>query len=44
MDRLGQDEIFGPLLSVIRVDGYAAAVTALNQVRYGLSSSIFTRT
>jgi acyl-CoA reductase-like NAD-dependent aldehyde dehydrogenase len=43
MDQLGQEEIFGPLLAVIRVDGYDAALTALNQVRYGLSSSIFTR-
>ena len=43
MDRLGQEEIFGPLLSVIRVEGYEAAVTALNQTRYGLSSSIYTR-
>jgi aldehyde dehydrogenase (NAD+) len=43
MDSLGQDEVFGPVLSVIRVRGYAEAVTALNQVRYGLSSAIFTR-
>ncbi len=43
MDRLGQDEIFGPLLSIIRVPDYDAAVTALNQTRYGLSSSIYTR-
>ena len=43
MSRLGQEEIFGPLLSVIRVPDYAAAVTAANQVRYGLSSSIYTR-
>ena len=43
MSRLGQDEIFGPLLSVLRVPDYAAAVTALNETRYGLSSSIFTR-
>jgi acyl-CoA reductase-like NAD-dependent aldehyde dehydrogenase len=43
MDRLGQEEIFGPLLSVIPVPDYPAAVTALNQVRYGLSSSIYTR-
>ncbi|MEA2623691.1 MAG: alpha-ketoglutaric semialdehyde dehydrogenase [Chloroflexota bacterium] len=42
MDTLGQDEVFGPVLSIIRVDGYAEAVTALNQVRYGLSSAIFT--
>jgi aldehyde dehydrogenase (NAD+) len=43
MDRIAQEEIFGPVLSVIAVDDYRAAVTALNQIRYGLSSSIFTR-
>jgi alpha-ketoglutaric semialdehyde dehydrogenase len=43
MDRIAQEEIFGPVLSVIPVDDYQGAVTALNQVRYGLSSSIFTR-
>ncbi|MES1239276.1 MAG: aldehyde dehydrogenase family protein, partial [Chloroflexota bacterium] len=43
MDRIGQEEIFGPVLSVIPVDDLDAAVTALNQTRYGLSASIFTR-
>ena len=43
MDRIAQEEIFGPVLSVIPVDDYGAAVTAINQTRYGLSSSIFTR-
>jgi aldehyde dehydrogenase (NAD+) len=43
MDRIAQEEIFGPVLSVIPVDDYQGAVTALNEVRYGLSSSIFTR-
>ena len=43
MDRIGQEEIFGPVLSVISVEDYAAAATALNQTRYGLSASIFTR-
>lgn len=43
MDRIGQEEIFGPVLSVIPVDGYNEAMLALNQTRYGLSSSIFTR-
>ena len=43
MSRLGQEEIFGPVLSVIRVADYAAAITAANEVRYGLSSSIYTR-
>ncbi|MES2209518.1 MAG: aldehyde dehydrogenase family protein [Chloroflexota bacterium] len=43
MDRIGQEEIFGPVLSVIPVDDFDAAITALNQTRYGLSASIFTR-
>ena len=43
MDRIGQEEIFGPVLSVIPVADYGTAVVALNQTRYGLSSSIFTR-
>src|SRR5258708_38672069 len=43
MDRIAQEEIFGPVLSVIAVDDYAAATTAVNQTRYGLSSAIFTR-
>jgi aldehyde dehydrogenase (NAD+) len=42
MCRLGQDEIFGPVLAVIRVPDLDAAVVAANQVRYGLSSSIYT--
>ena len=42
MDRIGQEEIFGPVLSVIEVEDYAGAMTALNQTRYGLSSSIYT--
>jgi len=40
--RLAQEEIFGPLLSVIRVADYEAAVNVARGVRYGLSSSIFT--
>jgi alpha-ketoglutaric semialdehyde dehydrogenase len=43
MSRLAQEEIFGPVLSVIRVRDYREAVLALNQTRYGLSSSIYTR-
>ncbi|HEX7473456.1 MAG TPA: aldehyde dehydrogenase family protein, partial [Candidatus Limnocylindrales bacterium] len=42
MARIAQEEIFGPVLSVIAVEDYAAAMTAVNQVRYGLSSSIYT--
>jgi aldehyde dehydrogenase (NAD+) len=43
MATIAQDEIFGPVLSVVPVDGYEEAMTAANQVRYGLSASIFTR-
>jgi acyl-CoA reductase-like NAD-dependent aldehyde dehydrogenase len=42
MDRLGQEEIFGPLLSVIRVADYDEAALVVNNTRYGLSSSIYT--
>jgi len=43
MDRIAQEEIFGPVLAVIPVGGYQEAVMALNQTRYGLSGSIYTR-
>jgi len=43
MDRIGQEEIFGPVLSIIPVADYDQAMTALNQTRYGLSSSIYTQ-
>lgn len=41
--RLGQEEVFGPVLSVIRVKNWAEAIEASNSVAYGLSSSVFTR-
>ncbi|HET9458112.1 MAG TPA: aldehyde dehydrogenase family protein [Candidatus Limnocylindrales bacterium] len=43
MDRIAQEEIFGPVLSIVPVGSYDEAVTAVNQTRYGLSSSVFTR-
>jgi alpha-ketoglutaric semialdehyde dehydrogenase len=43
MDRIAQEEIFGPVLSVIPAAGYAEAMTAANQTRYGLSAAVFTR-
>ena len=42
MDRVAQEEIFGPVLSVIRVHGYEEAAMVVNGTRYGLSSSIYT--
>lgn len=41
--RLGQDELFGPVLGIIPVDGMDEAMVVANQVRFGLSASIFTR-
>jgi len=41
--RISKEEIFGPVLSVIRVGDYAEAVRVANDVEYGLSSAIYTR-
>src|SRR5215813_348715 len=40
--RIAQEEIFGPVLSIIEVGSLEEAVTVNNSVKYGLSSSIFT--
>ncbi len=40
--RISKEEIFGPVLSVIRVGTYEEAVRVANDVDYGLSSSIYT--
>jgi aldehyde dehydrogenase (NAD+) len=40
--RLEQEEIFGPVLSVIRVGSADEAFRVNNDVRYGLSSSVYT--
>lgn len=41
--RIATEEIFGPVLSMIRVRSLDEAVTVNNQVTYGLSSAIFTQ-
>jgi len=41
--RIEQEEIFGPVLSVIKVKDAAEAFRVNNGVRYGLSSSVYTR-
>jgi aldehyde dehydrogenase (NAD+) len=40
--RIAQEEIFGPVIAVVRVKDFDEAMTAANDVRFGLSSSIFT--
>jgi aldehyde dehydrogenase (NAD+) len=41
--RLEQEEIFGPVLSVVRVSTAEEAFAVNNGVKYGLSSSLYTR-
>ncbi len=41
--RIAQEEIFGPVLSVLKVGSYDEAVAAANDTKYGLSSSIYTK-
>ena len=40
--RIAREEIFGPVLSVLKVRSLEEAVTVLNNTMYGLSSSIYT--
>jgi aldehyde dehydrogenase (NAD+) len=40
--RIEQEEIFGPVLSVIKCESLEDAIEILNDTEYGLSSSIFT--
>ena len=41
--RIAQDEIFGPVVSLISISGFDEAIDVANNTRYGLSSSIYTR-
>ena len=41
--RITKEEIFGPVLSLIKVGSYEEAVAIANDVDYGLSSSIYSR-
>ena len=40
--RIAQEEIFGPVLSILRVKDFDEAMTVANDSQYGLTSSIFT--
>jgi alpha-ketoglutaric semialdehyde dehydrogenase len=40
--RIAQEEIFGPVLSLIRVPDAASALSVANGVRFGLSASVYT--
>lgn len=41
--RLSQEEIFGPVVAVIKADGLEDAIGIANGVAYGLSASIYTQ-
>src|SRR5699024_11625888 len=41
--RIAQEEIFGPVVSLIPVPSFEEAIEVNNSVAYGLSSSIFTK-
>jgi len=40
--RIAQEEIFGPIVSLIPVKDFDEAIDAMNSVEYGLSSAIYT--
>jgi aldehyde dehydrogenase (NAD+) len=40
--RLALEEVFGPVLAVLKVDGFTEAIEVANNVNYGLSASIIT--
>ncbi len=41
-DKLAQEEIFGPVLSVIKAKDYDEAIKIANNTEYGLTGSVFT--
>jgi aldehyde dehydrogenase (NAD+) len=41
--RIAQEEVFGPVLSILRAESLDDALDKLNDVEYGLSASLFTR-
>ncbi len=41
--RVAREEIFGPVLSVIKVSSFDEAISVANDVAYGLSSAVYTR-
>jgi 1-pyrroline-5-carboxylate dehydrogenase len=41
--RLAQEEIFGPVLAVIKAPNYDAALQIANNTEYGLTGSVYTR-
>ncbi|MEM0445262.1 MAG: aldehyde dehydrogenase family protein [Nitrososphaerota archaeon] len=41
--RIAQEEIFGPVLAIMRATSFDEAIELANKIEYGLSASLFTR-
>jgi len=41
--RVAQEEIFGPVLAVIRADGFSEALEIANETEFGLTGAVYTR-
>lgn len=41
--RVAREEIFGPVLSVLKISSYEEAIDVANNIEYGLSSAIYTK-
>jgi alpha-ketoglutaric semialdehyde dehydrogenase len=41
--RIAQEEVFGPVLAILEVDDFEQAMHVANDVKFGLTSSIFSR-
>lgn len=42
-DRIAREEVFGPVLSVLEVEGLDEAIDVVNSVPYGLSAAVYSR-
>ena len=41
--RIAQEEIFGPVVSIIPCDGFEDAIEIANDIKYGLSTALYTK-
>ena len=41
--RIAQEEVFGPVIGVVKSGGFEEAISLANDIEYGLSASIITR-
>jgi aldehyde dehydrogenase (NAD+) len=41
--RIAREEVFGPVLSVLEIDSFDAAIDTVNDCEYGLSAAVYTR-